>query len=783
MKKTLLSERWLLKAPGSAEYKRVDLPNDYSVTLPRTADAPGGPANGYFNGGHGRYVKFITPPEDSAHTLLDVDGAYMCAEVFLNGDKLAFHPYGYTPFLVDLTDRLRAGETNKLAIETDDMQPSTRWYSGAGLFRDVFLWTGGEARVEPWDAFITTTQLDGDKATVSLQYKLTLDKPMALKLKLEIIGPKGKAAGKGSLSIAEGDKPRAEFVIDIPKAKLWSPDSPTLYTARLTVTAGGVVTDKDERTFGIRTLSCDAKRGLLLNGQSIKLRGGCIHHDHGVLGAAAYPAAEARKISILKDAGFNAVRTAHYPPSLALLEACDEIGMLVMDEAFDMWRNRKNFRDYHLWFEDWWQRDIRAMVLRDRNHPCVISYSIGNEIIERDGSSDGYYWSKALAAEIRKYDKTRLVTSGVCGLWNRPEPIDPPYYIEAHGLTPQRPEDSATSDRWAELTEEYMKPLDIVGYNYLYKRYEADHEKYPKRVIWGSETHALNIYESWQTVKDNPYVIGDFTWTCYDNLGEAGTGRFMWAREGFIPHIMMAEYPWRMCFQGDMDLCGFPRPQAYYRAAVWLEDAPVRLFTTHPEHYGEGFSGTDWHWYDVCESWTFDDKYLGKPVKVEAYTGADEVEFILNGKKIARVKPEKCIASVDIAYEKGELTAVAYKGRAEQSRSVLVTTGDPAKVVAEPEKAAFVADGRDLAYFDIYIVDKNGRVCDSDREISCIVDGGELLGVYSGEPANTDEYGTNRCHAFHGRALAVVRAAYPGEVTITVGSDGLHASSASAMGL
>lgn len=470
---------------------------------------------------------------------------------------------------------------------------------------------------------------------------------------------------------------------------------------------------------------------------------------------------------------FNALRISHNPPSVAMLEICDRMGMLVMDEAFDMWNERKNDSDYHLWFADWWQRDLSYMVLRDRNHPCVISYSIGNEIGERDGNSDGAQWSLKLSAHLRKYDDTRPVTSAICCLFSRTEEIDPEdYRLDCEKMMGDN--DFQFGEVWADQTEAFAKPLDIVGYNYLYPRYEADHVRYPERVMWGSETHALDFYDSWQAVLKNNYVLGDFTWTAYDNLGEVGCGRFCWERDGVLKGISMAEYPWRSCYQGDLDLCGYRRPQSYFREAVWLGGTEPKIFTTHPEHYGEGFSGTHWHWYDVLDTWTFADCYLGKPVKAEVYTDADEVTWYLNGRILGSSKVEKGIASFDIPYEKGTLTAVAQKGGQCFGQSSLHTVGIPVKIGVSREKERLRADNRDLCYFRVTVEDKEGsRVPHAKNELTCLVEGGELLGIFSGDPKNEDEYTTNRCHAFEGRALVIVRTKTPGTVTVTVGSPGL----------
>lgn len=749
MKKINISKDWWLKAPG-CDWKNIDLPNDYAVTQPRTPNAPGGASNGFFQGGVGVYTKDLDIPAEPKHYILDIDGAYMFTTVKLGNYQLVTHPHGYTPILVDLTDRVEYGKTNKLTITTNALQCSTRWYSGAGIYRDVFLWEGGDIRIEPWDVFVTTPTLD----TAFASYEISSERDVKVILRADVSDENGNpvVTDEKEIFLKAGKKTPARLDFVIPDANVWDIEDPHLYLLHTEIIENDQVVESDDTEFGIRTISADAKNGLLINGRSVKLRGGCIHHDHGVLGAADYPAACLRKLEKLKEAGFNALRIAHNPPSTLLMELCDKMGIIVMDEAFDCWRLEKGgMFNYHMWFDDWWARDIAAMVKRDRKHPSVIAFSIGNEIPESYGNCDGDEWSKRLSDEIRKYDTTRLVTSAT--------------YQMGDGET------------WADRTAGYYAPLDICGYNYLYGRYEKDHEKFPERVIWGSETHAIHFYDSWNTVLRCPYVIGDFTWTAYDNLGEAGTGRSCWARDGYIPSISLASYPWRTCYQGDLDLCGYRRPQSYFREAVWIGGV-TKLYTTHPEHYGEGFSGTGWHWYDVLDSWTFDDKYLGKPVKCEVYTDADEVEFFLNGRSLGKSKPEKAIAAFDVPYEKGELMAVSYKDGVEYGRDTLKTVGKPHGVSVIPEVRTIDADGRDLCYFDIAIVDENGeRVPDAKSAITCVVDGGELLGIFSGDPKNEDSYGSNNCHAFEGRAVAIVKSKTPGELTITVGGVGLRAGS------
>lgn len=771
MKKIRISNGWELT---TTDFKGVvDLPNDYVINLPRTKNAAGGASNGFFQGGKGIYKKYFQIDNDNSHYILDIDGAYMCTSVNFNEQLMVMHPHGYTPLLVDLTDKIRFGKTNRLEITTNALQPSTRWYSGAGIYRDVFLWQGGDIRFEPRDVFIKTPATD----TVCVDYEISSDRNADIVLKSEIFDGDACVLSKQIVvNVKKSQKTKTQVEFNLPNVKLWDTENPNLYNMKSTIIENDKIIDTDIRKFGIRTISADAKNGLLLNGREIKLRGGCIHHDHGVLGVADYPEACRRKLTLLKNAGFNAIRTAHNPPSEQLLSMCDEMGIIVMDEAFDCWRIPKGGTyNYHMWFDGWWDKDIEYMVKRDRNHPCVFSYSIGNEIPESDGLSDGGQWSKKLSDEIRKYDNTRLVTSATYMIKvsiDESAPLEYSEEIKKELL-------AGTIEGWEKRTTSYFEPLDICGYNYMYSHYENSHEVNPERVIWGSETHALTFYDSWQLTLKNSYVIGDFTWTAFDNIGEAGTGRFCWERDGKIDGINLAEYPWRTCYQGDFDLCGFRRPQSYFREAIWKKDTLSPIFTTHPEHYGEGFSGTGWHWYDVHECWTFDDKYINKPVKCEVYTNADSVVWYLNGKEIGTSKPNKAIATIDIPYEKGELCAISYKDGKKTGKSVLNTVGKPYAIKIESEKKKIFADGRDLCYFEISVLDKNGkRITDADNLIECSISGGELMGIFSGNPANEDQYGSACCHLFEGRGVAIVKTKTAGDLVLEIKSDGLISETA-----
>ncbi|NLV92258.1 MAG: glycoside hydrolase family 2 protein [Firmicutes bacterium] len=765
--------------------QKVDLPHDYIINKPRTPDSPGGASNGFFPEGQGSYTKHFDMPQEwvGKTVLLAIDGAYMNSEVFLNGDKLFHHPYGYTAYQVDLTEKLRTDITNTLFITTQSLQPSTRWYSGGGLYREVNIWLGGKQYIHPWDVFVTTSEVSAERAVVNAAVEITntLEEEYEGEVDISIIGEDGSAVSEGHERVTLRSKDKTPISIDltVPSPLLWDVDEPHLYTLRVVLRVEGEEADVSETTFGIRTIEIDAKNGFRLNGRKLKLRGGCIHHDNTLLGACAFPRAEERKVQILKDAGYNALRTAHNPPSRALLDACDRIGILVIDETFDQWRIQKNPLDYHLYFEKWWQHDTRAMVLRDRNHPCIYCWSIGNEIPELFGVSDGAYWTKVQADYVRSLDPTRPVTAAAHGFYppdpgTTPEPRDIKQTLISQGKpTGGLPKDDR--DPWGEKTKAPFDALDIAGYNYMYGRYAYDKEKFPERVIHGTETHSFHTYDYWQATMENVNVIGDFIWTAYDNLGEAGAGRAIYDLDEPIRGLI-GDWPWLSCFQGDHDLSGNRRPQSYYRKIMWGLDDGIHMFTTHPDRTGKPFYGMGWHWEYVQRNWTFASEYVGKPVKVQAYADCDEVEFILNGQSVGKVKPEKLMAVMEIPYEPGILECVAWKGGQRVASDKLQTSGKAAKMVMTPDRSVIKADGMDLCFIPIQLFDEDGvPVVAESIEVSVKVEGaGVLQGLGSGNPKTEENYGTGKRYTFEGQVLACVRAGRtPGQIRVEATAEGL----------
>ena len=754
----------------------VSLPDDYIISKARDPKAEGGSSTGFFPGGRATYDKTFDLPADWAGktVLLDIDGAYMNAEVTCNGDLLALHPYGYTPFTVDLSPVLRPAG-NSLSISTDSVQPSSRWYSGGGLYRQVSLLVGGACYLHPWGVFLRTIRVDAGAATILCTAEVTnpgAARNLTLRLRFD-----GAVLGETALQAASG-RTAAALSVTLPTPRLWSADDPQLYRVALELLEGGAVLDVHALDFGVRVIEIDSRHGMRVNGQPVKLRGGCVHHDNSLIGARALPRAEQRKVEKLKAAGYNAIRCAHNPPSTALLEACDRLGMYVLDESFDAWRVGKNARDYHLYFEQWWQTDTAAMVRRDRNHPCVYSWSIGNEISEMNGSSNGAHWARVQADFVRALDPTRPVSSSM-NHFVFPRNMNRATMMHTTDMREELRNPTVSNgfagdfDYWDEATQETVPPLDIVGYNYLWPRYAIDAKKHPDRVIHATETHAWHMYDYWQAVKDNDNCIGDFTWTATDNLGEGGAGRVLWELDGGFAGLI-GGWPWLSCYQGDLDLDLRRRPQSYYRGIVWGLDRGIYLFSTHPDKTGKPFYGMGWHWADVRPDWGFGSAYVGKPVQLEAYCDCDEVELLVNGVSAGRVRPERYKAIFTVPYAPGIVEAVAYRDGREAARTRLETPDAPAQVILEPDRPVIHADGMDLCYVTIRVADVQGRtVVRDDIRLTAEAVGGELLGFGSGNPCTEENY-TNERNVFGGYALVCLRAdRAPGGIHLTVSGAGL----------
>jgi len=747
-----------------SKWRTVDLPHDWSIEdLPGTQspfdpNAVGQVSTGFTVGGTGWYRKTFTVPaaQKSKRIIIQFDGVYMNSEVWLNGESVGKHPYGYTSFWFDITDKIKFGESNIIAVQVKNEGQNSRWYTGSGIYRHVWLKVVDPIHIAQWGTYITTPEVNASSAKVIVKTKVKNEEAntMPVRLVTHILDVQGKevAVVEAKQNIAGNSDFEFEQNITVSNPKLWSVDSPSLYKAVSELYEGGDRwTDKTETKFGIRSISFDAVNGFMLNGKTVKLQGGCVHHDNGPLGAKAYDRAEERRIEILKAAGFNAIRCSHNPPSVAFLDACDRLGMLVLDEAFDMWRIENNPNDYHLYFDEWWQRDVESMVMRDRNHPSIIMWSIGNEIREME-TPKVIAVEKMLADHIRKIEPTRPITAAV------------------NNLRPQK--------------DEFFSNLDVSGYNYAAggdhgnkSIYELDHERVQNRVMFGSESYAMETFGTWMPVVDHPYVIGDFVWTAFDYIGEASIGwRGYWQESNF--------YPWNLAYCGDIDICGWRRPQSFYREALWKEDKlalfvkpPTPTFPLNPNKQ----SWSKWEWHDAVADWSWKGSEQ-QPLEVSVYSSCEQAELFLNGKSLGKKKTDRStefMAKWNVPYAAGELKAVGYKGKKIVTSSLLQTAEDPTALKLTADKTQLAADGQDLSYITVELVDAKGnKDPKAENLVKFEIEGaGTIVGVGNANPVSIESYQLPQRKAWQGRCLVIVKSKKEvGNITLKASADGLTAA-------
>ncbi|GGK75633.1 glycoside hydrolase family 2 TIM barrel-domain containing protein [Streptomyces flaveus] len=773
---------------GAGNATSVTLPHDAVAALPRNADAPSGGRTGYFPGGTFEYLKDFEVPDRwrGKRVTLEFQGVYRDAMVYVNGTFAAQRPSGYSPFDVPLDPFLRYGESNTIRVDARTHDDS-RWYSGAGIYRDVTLRVTDLAHLG--EVRIATPDIDADRAVVEVATRVVNEsvETRTLRVRTEIRCPDGEVITRDSapITLRAGGSGVVRQRLYVPNPALWSVDSPALHTARTVLENSYELLDEETTPFGIRRLQLDPITGLRINGESVKLRGACIHHDNGPLGAATIARAEERRVELLKQAGFNALRSSHNPLSPAMLDACDRLGMLVMDETFDMWAEGKSSFDYSLSFPEWWERDVESLVRKDFNHPSVIFYSIGNEIFET-GDALGSEWGRALAEKIRTLDPTRFVTNGINPFVSvlsevkemraRSAEVQPDGEggVNAMMNAGDFMARVSASPMVSEKTEASFSVLDVAGLNYGDGRYESDREQFPHRIIVGTETFPPRIAHNWRLVLDNAHVLGDFTWTGWDYLGEAGVGRLQYAD---VSPVFEAPYPWISARVGDLDITGLRRPISYYREIVFGLRTQPYLAVQRPEVYGrEGFGM--WAWSDSIASWSWDVP-IGTPIAVEVYTVADEVELLLNGRSLGRATPGESkpfLAEFDLTYEPGELVAVGYRNGVEQGRTSLRSATGPTRLVAVADRTELHADDSDLSFITIELRDEQGNPAGAhDQLVHVTVEGAAVLqALGSARPDSEERFDAAQCTTFDGRALAIVRPRGAGEITVTVTAEGLE---------
>ena len=724
---------------------------------PFDTEATNAPYVGYVVGGIGWYRNTFTIPQSDKGKRIRIQfgGVYQDADIFVNGKKIGNHPYGYTSFGHDLTPHIKFGEKNVIAVNVKNVGINSRWYSGSGIYRHVWLITTDPVHIANWGTYITTPEVTDDKAAVNIRTKV-INKNAAnakVTLRTKIVDPAGNtvASAEATSGITPNARHKFNQKLNVESPARWSLESPNLYSAIQEVLVNGKVVDSTTERFGIRTISFSATDGFKLNGKSMLLKGSCMHHDNGPLGAAAFDDAEYRRVKITKEAGFNAIRCSHNPPSIAFLDACDELGVMVMDESFDIWKHGKpgsNF--YSEIFDENWKSDTEAMVLRDRNHPSIIMWSIGNEI-EQNDKEPVFETARMLADFTKKLDPTRPTTSGVQGVNPKKDP--------------------------------FFAALDIAGYNYALKwneghryktnAYEEDHQRYPERIIVGTESFPDHAFDYWMTAIDYPYVIGDFVWTGFDYLGNSSLG---WIGVGHPVY-------WPVAYCGDISITGRRLAASYYRQALFGDKPLVAAYVRCPKPTFEHTRRFDWGFDDVKKSWTWPE-HVDKHLNVVVYSSCDEVELFLNNKSIGKhptTRKQRFKAGFGLKYEPGTLKAVGYKDGKAVAEWTLKTASAPAAVRLLPEVSTIKANGQSLVYVPFEITDENGVVNpNADNLVEISIDGpATLAAVGNGDPTSLESFQQPKRKAYRGTGMIILRSTQtPGAIKLTAKSNDLKAATA-----
>ena len=811
MKKQKFNQNWIFTigsgssldalAGGNNTAKQVTLPRDASIGRERNPEEPNGSGNGFFREESYVYTKTFSMNADDKdkNVYLEFEGVYQNAFVYVNNSFAGKCPYGYSNFYVDITKYLNYNEPNALKVVVKNGVPSGRWYTGGGIYRDVNLMIADRLHLVPDSVQLAAIEVEDDQAIIRAKSTIAYTGIGIREIALctELMDAEGNvvAADEMSVTVEEHSEQEYQQKMYVPNPNRWDAENPYLYTYRTYIKENDSVIDEETRTFGIRKLQLDTKHGLRVNGKVIKLRGGCIHHDNGIIGTAEFTHSAEERVKKLKETGFNAIRSAHYPMSRKLLEACDKYGMYVMDEYSDVWVSTKVEFDYSTQMTEWWEHDIENLVKKDYNHPCVIMYSIGNEIPEAGNKFD-VQWGKKLADKLRSLDDTRYTTNSLNLLLaimnDLPKLMAQNAAAQAAANTEKdQPQEINSmmnnlgammaqfmaSDFAAEKVKEACAQVDITGYNYAAARYEIDGKLFPNRILVGSETNPPDLDKNWELVEKLPYVIGDFDWTAWDYIGETGIGKINYTDQQSMGFY--APYPCKIAYCGDINILGNRRPISYWRELIWgLRKAPY-IAVQLPQHYGEPQSTTQWSMSDAVRSWNWNG-YEGKPVKVEVYAAADEVEMLINGQRVERKKvgeTKKYITIFDTTYHAGKVEVIAYSDGKECGRDEILTASDEVVIAAKADRTQIPADGSDIAYLDICMQDALGILNpNADKAVSISLDGpGEIMGYGSADPESEENYYDMVAKAYEGKLRAAVRGTgETGKIVVTLSADGLE---------
>lgn len=746
--------------PAPTAWRSVDLPHDWSIESRPSPDAPSAGGGGFFATGTGWYRKSFPAPKSwgGKRVSLEFEGVSANATVFLNGAELGRHRYAYTPFTFELTSLLRSGQLNTLEVRVEnEPQPNSRFYSGSGIYRHVWLRVSDARHVEPSTMFVRTLRANSDSADalVSASVRNETDSAQAVVVELSVLDANLRLVASSRLERQFPPRSGSPFEaqLSVSRPKLWSPNSPTLYHASVRVLVAKRETDRIETPFGIRVVSVSAETGLLLNGQPIKLLAGNVHHDNGILGAASFDRAEQRKAEILKAAGFNAVRTSHNPPSAAFLAACDRLGLLVLDEAFDGWAKPKTPHGYSEHFAEDWPNNLEAMIRRDRNHPSVVMWSIGNEVYER-GAASGVKLAKAMVDRIHELDTTRPITAGLNGM--------------------------GKNGHWSQLDPLFAQ-LDVAGYNYEFAQIPEDRARLPQRVILGTESYVKDVWPVWTAIRAHPNVIGDFVWSATDYLGEAGIGRVYGSDEKPRQHWEGSHFPWHGAACGDIDLLGERKPLSHYRAIVWGREEGPFLAVEEPTADGRPWNVSAWAPPPLQASWTWPG-FEKRPLRVEVYSRASSVRLYLNGRVVGEQpagEEHECKAVFSVPYAAGSLKAVELENGAEARRCELTTADAATRLELTADRKNVTADGGDLVYVSVNVTDDRGRrQTTAHPNIHYKLTGpGTIIAIGNADLTSATSYQDNPHPAYRGHALVIIRTQNkPGKITLTATAEGLKSA-------
>jgi len=740
---------------NDSTWRELNLPHDWSIEITPTQASPGKKDNGFFPGGVGWYRKHFVPPADAAShkVFIQFDGVYMNSKVYLNGHLLGERPYGYVSFQYDLTPWLKLTGDNVIAVRVDHSNaPTSRWYSGSGIYRHVWLSVLNPLHVGHWGTFVTTPTVSVDAATVNIQTEIQNDfaDTRNCTILTIITDSSGQTVAhtESEQSLAAASRAIISQSLQVPHPELWSIETPTLYFVKTTVQENGNAVDVYRTPFGIRTVKFDPSHGLSINGKNIKLKGVCIHDDAGSVGVAVPERAWERRLEILRELGCNAIRLSHNPPAPEFLDLCDRMGFVMVDEAFDKWKSGY-YKDY---FDNWWQVDLDAMLRRDRNHPSVILWSVGNEVAEQ-GTPEGAQRLKMLVEHTHQVDPSRLVTCA---------------------MRPDGTRIKSDAINGAGFADE----MDVAGYNYQEQWYDIDKDSHPNRIILGTESYPYymgsNDYHTkdnllngncdfttanpWYTAQNKNYVVGEFIWSGIDYLGES----FDWPSKGWCNAII--------------DTCGFLKPRAGFFSSVW-NSRPVIEIAVRNDTFDIDTGHAAWSWPNLARSWNF--PVVDQVIRVETFSNCQKVELFLNDKSLGvRQTSDYPNNTIDwnVPYLAGSLYAIGSNDGEKVAHDYLATAGLPARIELMPDRTSFSADGQDIVNIEVRLLDDKGNlVPNNDRPITFKVVGpGALIGIDNGDLRSTESY-KKTCHrTYFGRELAIVQSSREaGTLYITAQSAGL----------